>query len=154
MLLTNVYNYYTIFFTVCALTQVNKMKSSNPKNNNPKGNPETLTPYKPKWKSGKTRTIRVPIAKANEILKAAELIDSGYSLTTDTGEQTQNEEVNREKVIQLAEEAFSSKSNAGGKIKDLLSQILLEHGYSLIKEKRSWKVEKPQSVMYSPNVLK
>ncbi len=42
---------------------------------NPKGNPKTLKPYKPKWRSGKTQTIRVPIAIADKVLEAARLID-------------------------------------------------------------------------------
>jgi hypothetical protein len=45
---------------------------------NPKGNPATLTKkYEPKWKYGKTQTIRVPIALANEILDYAHQLDDG-----------------------------------------------------------------------------
>ncbi len=43
---------------------------------NPKGNPATLTKkYEAKWKHGKTRTIRVPIALADEILNYGHQLD-------------------------------------------------------------------------------
>jgi hypothetical protein len=44
---------------------------------NYKGNEATLTKYKPKWKSGDTRTIRVPIALAERILDYARKVDEG-----------------------------------------------------------------------------
>lgn len=42
---------------------------------NPKGNPATLKHYKPKWNNGSTRTIRVPVALADEILDYAHKLD-------------------------------------------------------------------------------
>ncbi len=42
---------------------------------NPKGNEASLVKYKPKWRSGKTRTIRVPIAISDLVLEAAREID-------------------------------------------------------------------------------
>ena len=50
------------------LTRVNEMS-------NPRGNLATLKPYVPKWKSGQTRTIRVPIALADRVLEFARTID-------------------------------------------------------------------------------
>lgn len=47
---------------------------------NPKGNPATLKHYVPKWKAGTTRTIRVPVALADQILDYAHKIDNN-SLT-------------------------------------------------------------------------
>jgi len=88
------------------------MKSSNPKNNNPKGNPATLTPIKAKWKSGKTRTIRVPISIADEVLAAAKLIDEGQS-TSDNAE-----------AIQILVNALKLKANAGGAIKKEIKKAL------------------------------
>lgn len=44
---------------------------------NPKGNEATLKKYTPKWKSGETRTIRVPIALADKILDYAHKLDDG-----------------------------------------------------------------------------
>ena len=46
---------------------------------NPKGNPQNLKSYKPKWKSGKTQTIRVPIAIAPLVLEAARELDKNKS---------------------------------------------------------------------------
>lgn len=43
---------------------------------NPKGNLATLKSYQPKWESGPTRTIRVPIVLADCILEYAHKIDS------------------------------------------------------------------------------
>jgi hypothetical protein len=44
---------------------------------NPKGNPTTLAKYTPKWKHGNTRTIRVPVALAEQILEYAHKLDNG-----------------------------------------------------------------------------
>ena len=43
---------------------------------NPKGNVNTLKPYKPKWKSGVTHTIRVPIALTEKLLAIAKKLDN------------------------------------------------------------------------------
>lgn len=44
---------------------------------NPRGNPATLTSYAPKWQSGSTQVIRVPIALADQILELAHRLDQG-----------------------------------------------------------------------------
>lgn len=44
---------------------------------NPNPKVENLKSYTPKWQSGKTRTIRVPIAIADEVLRVADKIDKG-----------------------------------------------------------------------------
>ena len=49
---------------------------------NPKGNPATLEKYEAKWKHGKTRTIRVPITLADEILDYAHQLDEGNAIAT------------------------------------------------------------------------
>ncbi len=49
---------------------------------NPKGNPATLKQHTPKWNHGKTRTIRVPIALADEILDYAHQLDNGKATAT------------------------------------------------------------------------
>lgn len=43
----------------------------------PRGNTATLKHYQPKWKSGATQTIRVPIAHTESILEFARKLDSG-----------------------------------------------------------------------------
>lgn len=56
---------------------------------NPNPKLENLTSYKPKWKSGKTRTIRVPVAIAEQVLEVAHQIDEGQ--LTDTSEYVSKE---------------------------------------------------------------
>jgi hypothetical protein len=53
---------------------------------NPKGNLETLNQYKSKWNTGKTRTIRVPIAITDRVLEVAHKIDNGELDNTVTSE--------------------------------------------------------------------
>jgi hypothetical protein len=48
---------------------------------NPKGNIENLKSYQPKWKSGQTRTIRVPIALSDELMTIARKLDQGEPST-------------------------------------------------------------------------
>lgn len=43
---------------------------------NPKGNIDTLKPYKSKWKSGATQTIRVPISLTKELIDIAKRLDN------------------------------------------------------------------------------
>jgi hypothetical protein len=50
---------------------------------NLKGNVATLKPYEGKWRSGKTQTIRVPIALAEEILDVARQMDAGNTPVTE-----------------------------------------------------------------------
>jgi hypothetical protein len=48
----------------------------------PPGNLQTLKPYQPTWKTGKTRVIRVPIAIADELLTLARKLDEGKFVAT------------------------------------------------------------------------
>ena len=50
---------------------------------NPNGNIQTLKPYQNKWRSGKTQTIRVPVALAEQILAVARQMDAGDSPVTE-----------------------------------------------------------------------
>lgn len=51
---------------------------------NYKGNKATLTKYRPKWKSGETQTIRVPVALAEQILSYAHQIDEGVTAPSES----------------------------------------------------------------------
>lgn len=51
---------------------------------NPKGNVESLKPYEGKWRSGKTQTIRVPIALTEQILAYARGLDDNSSMSETT----------------------------------------------------------------------
>ena len=46
----------------------------------PKYNTQNLTPYKSKWKNGKTKLIRVPEVLADKILVLAHQLDDGIIL--------------------------------------------------------------------------
>lgn len=43
---------------------------------NPKGNESTLVKFTNKWNSGATKTIRVPVAIAEQVLEYARVLDS------------------------------------------------------------------------------
>ena len=44
---------------------------------------DNLTPFKPKWKSGKTKLYRLPEAIAPQVLEYAHKIDEGVTVTSD-----------------------------------------------------------------------
>lgn len=118
---------------------------------NPNPNLDNLKSYKPKWKSGKTRTIRVPVAIAERVLEVAHQIDDGLSLDTsdksvldvsnklksspasDRNFIADTSDKNRENIKQILSEAFKIKSNQGGKIKQKISELGKYFG---------WKIEK------------
>lgn len=63
---------------------------------NPRGNPNTLTHYRPKWASGATHVIRVPIALSPQILDYAHQLDSNT--------RTQAQVLNCELLLQVIED--------------------------------------------------
>lgn len=65
---------------------------------NPKGNPATLKKYKPKWKHGNTRTIRVPVALAEQILEYAHKLDDG-TLSQVNGNGVSHADINRDRDL-------------------------------------------------------
>jgi LytS/YehU family sensor histidine kinase len=104
------------------LKQVNEFMA------NPKGNTATLKPYQTKWNSGTTRTIRVPVVLADQVLEYAHKLDSNESLTqVNQAIAIQTDEINHEsltQVIQILTEALELKANAGGKIKDRIREAI------------------------------
>ncbi len=117
---------------------------------NPKGNKETLTPYQPKWRSGKTRTIRVPIAIADRVLEAAREIDNGETLVTENEARNNLKEIKnnlntvtgdkRRLIIEAFKELVSVPSNRGGQVKMAAVKIANLLDLSLEKTGRSWKI--------------
>ena len=123
-------------------------------NYNPKR--ENLKSYKPKWKSGKTQTIRVPIAISDLVLEAAKEIDTNGNKSLLQVIESQNKlilelkeklcqsdisdtsDIEREKIIQIAQEAFNTKSSFGGKIKEAIVSILQELNIPVSKVNRNW----------------
>lgn len=126
---------------------------------NPNPRLENLSSYKPKWKSGKTRTIRVPIAIAERVLQIAHLIDDGES--DDTGELIEMTRTNAgifddvmlkpEKSPDTSEiakyseagiilkEGLAVPSNKGGEVKQYLAKLGRMLGFEVKKNsKRQW----------------
>lgn len=80
---------------------------------NPKGNIDTLKHYTPKWRSGKTQTIRVPIALVPEIMDYAQKLDSETIQSRDTSE-----------IRDILESALSLQANKGGAIKSKIREAI------------------------------
>lgn len=74
---------------------------------------------KPTWNAGKTISIRVPMAKKEEIISMARAIDAIE------GEAMVIEKESFLKAIALLENALELKANAGGAIKDKVREVLL-----------------------------
>lgn len=55
---------------------------------NPSGYSQTLRHFSGKWRTGRTRTIRVPIALADEVLAYAQALDTGVSASSSQGGMT------------------------------------------------------------------
>lgn len=73
---------------------------------NPKGNLATLKHYKPKWKSGATQTIRVPVTLADQLLDYAHKLDDGSLTQVNPVITPQADDVNEtlSQVLQVLEE--------------------------------------------------
>lgn len=82
---------------------------------NPKGNEASLKKFKPKWQSGETRTIRVPIILANQILNYAHKLDELPSQVNVEDEKaaiaiaTRNSVLTLSRVIALLEDIADTK---------------------------------------------
>lgn len=59
---------------------------------NKHGHPETLTSFTGKWRNGATKTIRVPIVLAEQVIALARELDES-SQSHDTNDSTQSEAV-------------------------------------------------------------
>jgi hypothetical protein len=75
---------------------------------------------KPTWKHGKTQTVRVPIALADQLLEIARKLDSSEVSDSDTESNT----IDVSAAIALLEEALILKANAGGAIKAKVREAL------------------------------
>lgn len=90
---------------------------------NPKGNPQTLKKYQPKWRSGDTQTIRVPIALTEQILRYAHQLDEGTVTSTQSNHPDSNHLL---QVIQWLEEVEKTPRNNFSKQKKELIQRAIE----------------------------
>ena len=100
---------------------------------NPKGNPQNLKSYKPKWKSGKTQTIRVPIAIADLVLEAAQEIDTNGNKSLLQVINELDSQVDKE-GNQLVLEIVQAKDKLISDLKNQLSTVTSERN-QLIDDK-------------------
>ena len=127
---------------------------------NPKPKLENLKSYKPKWKSGKTRTIRVPIAIADRVLEVAHQIDEDISLdtselltidkhkeTTTISSKNRNciidtSDTIKEEIKSILDQALAIKSNQGSKIKTKIAELGKYWGWKIEKanKKAAWTI--------------
>lgn len=91
---------------------------------NPKGNEATLTKYQPKWRSGATQTIRVPIALADQILDYAHQIDQGKTETAPPA--TLNTESLSQVISWLEEIEQTPRNNFSKQKKELVRKVIDE----------------------------
>ena len=127
---------------------------------NPKGNPQNLKSYKPKWKSGKTQTIRIPTAIAPLVLEAAREIDENGNISLlqvieDLKEQNKqfkkaNSNLNtvtsdRKQLYEAFEDAIAIPSNRGGQIKIAVAAIAKLLGFSIQRSRKGWSISDSKS---------
>ena len=80
---------------------------------NPRGNVNSLQHYEGKWRHGATKTIRVPIVLADQVLEYAKKLDESPDTSDSTAE-----------AIRILTEALELKPNAGGAIKTKIRSAL------------------------------
>lgn len=90
---------------------------------NPKGNVSTLKHYKPKWNSGKTQTVRVPIALANKVLDYAHKLDSETSQAMTQVNKDEYEEEELEEDEDGEDSDLETIKRQAKKIQSLVSEI-------------------------------
>ena len=100
----------------------------------PRGGKREGAGAKPKWKHGKTKLIRVPVALADQVLELTEMLDNGYEV----GRLDIIETVTKsDKVIDLSGISLTHLSGVlAVKLEDLVSS-----GYKLLPEAISVTVE-------------
>lgn len=87
---------------------------------NPKGNPQNLRHFTGKWRSGGTRTIRVPIILADEVLSYAQALDTGVSASSF------NEGMTRERLDAIASELLEDSTlTRNGKDRGVIRRALM-----------------------------
>lgn len=126
---------------------------------NPKGNPETLKSFKPKWRSGKTRTIRVPIAILDSVIKDAQELDINgniplsqviqelkqenkylVELLAEKSSISNTDTSERKELLQAFEDAIAIPSNRGGQIKKAIVTIGSLLGFEINKTSKGWTI--------------
>lgn len=76
---------------------------------NPRGNEATLTKWESKWNSGSTRTIRVPVVLADQVLTYARQIDQGEDINSNLPADLNINSLSQ--VIEILEEVKQTPRN-------------------------------------------
>lgn len=93
-------------------------------------NLDNLKSYKPKWLSGKTQTIRVPIAITEKVLEIAHKIDKQQF--TDTSDiQYDNIKFNKSEFIELAHKIIKQKKSAKVSLEKFIQEIFQDKNIKL-----------------------
>ena len=89
-----------------------------------------LKSYKPKWISGKTQTIRVPIAIAEKVLEVAHRIDN--QKFSDTSDIINNQaQISKSELIETANKILNQKKSARISLEKFLQEILKDKSIKL-----------------------
>lgn len=93
---------------------------------------------KPKWKSGKTKTIRVPEAIADEVMSIALDLDQGKSVVTlRNNEKVVNiENITQSENVDVVDLSGISLTHSGGEVAIKLTD-LVKKGYKILPKKLS-----------------
>lgn len=100
---------------------------------NSKGNEASLVKYQPKWQSGKTKTIRVPIAITDQLLDIAKSIDNGTYNTV-----TSDSSFNKNEVKSLLESILTSSNKR--QMKELTNKLGNLLGFRIKKVGKNWQI--------------
>lgn len=76
-----------------------------------------------KWKSGKTKAVRIPVAILEEVLEYAQKLDSGILLKNDISMKTENE-INEAKAFALGGLKVGKQSTLYKKSKKVLDTFI------------------------------
>ena len=85
-------------------------------------NLDNLKSYKPKWLSGKTQTIRVPIAIAKKVLDIAHKIDEN-KLSVSSESKLKEVDYNKNELIDLAQKILKQKKSARISLEKFLQEV-------------------------------
>ena len=110
---------------------------------------------KPKWKSGQTRTIRVPVVLAEQLLEIAHKLDSGesldltqdklpegngssFELTQDNIAELQQIKASQAQALALLQNAITPKSKGGSYAANNATGIkrLVEQALALLQDEK------------------
>jgi hypothetical protein len=101
---------------------------------NPIGNPQNLKPYQGTWNHGNTRTIRVPVVLADQVLSFARSIDQGESQIENSSKIDSNHLC---QVVELLEEVYKTPRNNFSREKKAVLRTAIDKLIHLTQENQS-----------------